>query len=84
MTENKTAMVVSAHWADFGITPVWEKKYAAFKMADKRIFRTTPKNYSERVALQRGTQGCRSSGRSNIKYGEAYQRIFPQVTDVFE
>ena len=53
-------------------------------MADKRIFRTTPKNYSERVALQRGTQGSRNSGRSNIKYGEAYQRIFPQVTDVFE
>jgi hypothetical protein len=45
MTENKTAMVVSAHWADFGITPVWEKKYAAFKMADKRIFRTTPSGW---------------------------------------
>jgi len=41
-------------------------------------------NYYERVALQRGTQGARNSDRGNMKYGEAYQRIFPQVTDVFE
>jgi len=37
MTENKTAMVVSAHWADFGITPVWEKKYAAFNVGRKDL-----------------------------------------------
>jgi 4-oxalomesaconate hydratase len=63
------------------ITPVWEKKFAAFKMmsAQEHLW-----NYYERVALQRGTQGARNSGRSNMKYGEAYQRIFPQVTDVFE
>jgi 4-oxalomesaconate hydratase len=63
------------------ITSVWEKKYAAFKMmsAQEHLW-----NYYERVALQRGTQGSRNSGRTKMKYGEAYQRIFPQVTDMFD
>jgi 4-oxalomesaconate hydratase len=59
------------------ITPVWEKKYAAFKImaAQEHLW-----NYYERVALQRGAQGARNSDRK-MKYGEAYQRIFPQVTE---
>jgi 4-oxalomesaconate hydratase len=62
------------------ITPVWEKKCAAFQMmsAQEHLW-----NYYERVALQRGAQGARNSNRK-MKYGEAYQRIFPQVTDVLE
>jgi len=62
------------------ITPVWEKKYAAFQVmsAQEHLW-----NYYERVALQRGAQGARNSGRK-MKYGEAYQRIFPEVTDMLQ
>jgi 4-oxalomesaconate hydratase len=62
------------------ITSVWEKKYAAFRVmaAQEHLW-----EYYERVALQRGSQGNRNSARS-MKYGEAYQRIFPQVTEVLE
>ena len=59
------------------ITPVWPKKYAAFKemKAQEHLWQ-----YYERVALQRGVQASRNSNK-NIKYAEAYQRIFPQVTE---
>jgi len=59
------------------ITPVWEKKAAAFRVmaAQEHLW-----EYYERVALQRGAQGARNSDRS-MKYGEAYQRVFPQVGD---
>jgi 4-oxalomesaconate hydratase len=59
------------------ITSVWEKKYAAFKVmsAQQHLW-----DYYERVGLQRGAQGARNSDRK-MKYGEAYQRIFPQVAD---
>lgn len=62
------------------ITPAWEKKYAAFKVmaAQEHLWQ-----YYERVALQRGVQAARNSNRK-VKYGEAYQRIFPQVTEVLE
>jgi 4-oxalomesaconate hydratase len=62
------------------VTSVWEKKYAAFKImaAQEHLW-----EYYERVALQRGSQGARNSNRK-MKYGEAYQRIFPTVTDSFE
>jgi 4-oxalomesaconate hydratase len=59
------------------ITPVWSKKYAAFRAmhAQEHLWQ-----YYERVALQRGVQASRNSNK-NIKYGEAYQRVFPQVTE---
>jgi 4-oxalomesaconate hydratase len=59
------------------ISVVWEKKYAAFKAmsAQEHLW-----DYYERVALQRGAQGTRNSDHK-MKYGEAYQRIFPQVTE---
>lgn len=62
------------------ITPVWEKKYRAFQVmaAQEHLW-----EYYERVALQRGAQGSRNSNRK-IKYGEAYQRVFPQVAEVLE
>lgn len=62
------------------ITPVWDKKYAAFQVmaAQEHLWQ-----YYERVALQRGVQAARNSNRK-VKYGEAYQRIFPQVTEVLE
>jgi len=59
------------------ITPVWPKKYEAFKAmsAQEHLW-----HYYERVALQRGAQASRNSNKT-IQYGEAYQRVFPQVTE---
>lgn len=59
------------------ITPVWPKKYAAFQemKAQEHLW-----HYYERVALQRGVQAARNSSKS-IQYAEAYQRVFPQVTE---
>ena len=59
------------------ITSAWPKKYQAFKAmsAQEHLWQ-----YYERVALQRGVQASRNSNR-NVKYGEAYQRVFPQVTE---
>ena len=59
------------------ISSVWPKKYAAFKEmnAQEHLW-----HYYERVALQRGVQASRNSNK-NIKYAEAYQRVFPHVTE---
>ncbi len=37
--------------------------------------------YYTDVARRRGTQAVRNSGKKEIKYAEAYQRVYPQVTD---
>ncbi|MCH8860998.1 MAG: PIG-L family deacetylase [Proteobacteria bacterium] len=61
------------------ITEVWDTKYEAIEaMAGQEHLW----DYYTRVALQRGVQGKRNSGRA-MKYGEAYQRIFPLVTGEF-
>jgi 4-oxalomesaconate hydratase len=62
------------------ISPVWPKKYEAFQAmkAQEHLWQ-----YYERVALQRGVQASRNSNK-NVKYGEAYQRVFPQVTEELE
>jgi len=61
------------------ITPVWEKKAAAFEVmaAQEHLW-----DYYTRVALQRGVQAARNSGRK-VKYGEAYQVVYPRVSDDF-
>ena len=59
------------------ITPVWPKKYEAFKAMDAQEHLW---HYYERVALQRGVQASRNSNKT-IKYAEGYQRIFPQVAE---
>jgi 4-oxalomesaconate hydratase len=58
------------------ITSVWEKKHAAFELMAAQEYLW---DYYARVALNRGLQAARNSGMKNIKYAEAYQRIFPQV-----
>ncbi|PSC03734.1 PIG-L domain-containing protein [Alsobacter soli] len=57
------------------ITEVWETKRKAFEVlaAQKHLW-----EYYTRVALNRGVQGGRNSGRP-MTYGEAYQRLFPDV-----
>jgi 4-oxalomesaconate hydratase len=61
------------------ITSVWEKKRRAFELmaAQQHLW-----EYYTRVALNRGVQAARNSNMKEIKYAEAYQRVFPQVTDV--
>ena len=39
-------------------------------------------DYYTDVATRRGNQAVRNSGKRDIKYAEAYQRVYPQVTDV--
>jgi 4-oxalomesaconate hydratase len=59
------------------ITEVWETKRKAFETmaAQEHLW-----EYYTRVALQRGMQGARNSERK-MTYGEAYQRVFPLVTE---
>src|SRR5690606_39052451 len=58
------------------ISEVWEQKRQAFELmaAQEHLW-----EYYTRVALQRGAQASRNSDRK-IRYAEAYQRVFPQVT----
>lgn len=59
------------------ITDVWETKRRAFEVlaAQKHLW-----EYYTRVALNRGVQGGRNSGRA-MTYGEAYQRVFPMIVE---
>jgi 4-oxalomesaconate hydratase len=58
------------------ISSVWEKKRAAFATmrAQEHLWA-----YYTRVAEQRGAQATRNSNQK-IKYAEAYERVYPQVT----
>jgi 4-oxalomesaconate hydratase len=59
------------------ISDVWDRKYEAFQVlaAQKHLW-----EYYTRVALNRGVQGGRNSGRP-MTYGEAYQRLFPMIVE---
>jgi 4-oxalomesaconate hydratase len=59
------------------IDSVWERKKKAFEIlaAQKHLW-----EYYTRVALNRGMQGGRNSGKP-MTYGEAYQRLFPDVVE---
>jgi 4-oxalomesaconate hydratase len=59
------------------ITEVWDQKLAAIHcMAGQEHLW----EYYTRVALQRGVQGGRNSGKP-MKYGEAYEAVFPHVVE---
>jgi len=62
------------------ITPVFDLKRQAMECmeAQEHLW-----SYYTDVARRRGTQAVRNSGKKEIKYAEAYQRIYPQVTDRF-
>ena len=59
------------------IGSVWEKKRRAFECmeAQEHLW-----EYYTRVALQRGNQAARNSGKK-VTYGEAYQRLFPELAE---
>ena len=60
------------------ITPAWDTKRKAFEVlaAQEHLW-----EYYTRVGLNRGVQAARNSDKKDIKYAEAYQRVFPQVTE---
>lgn len=58
------------------ITSVWDKKREAFETMAAQEYLW---EYYTRVALNRGVQAARNSEMKNIKYAEAYQRVFPVV-----
>jgi 4-oxalomesaconate hydratase len=59
------------------IDDVWETKRKAFEVlaAQKHLW-----DYYTRVALNRGVQGGRNSGKA-MTYGEAYMRLFPEALE---
>jgi 4-oxalomesaconate hydratase len=59
------------------IDEFWETKRKTFEVlaAQKHLW-----EYYTRVALNRGMQGGRNSGRA-MTYGEAYQRLFPEALE---
>jgi 4-oxalomesaconate hydratase len=62
----------------FDITPAWEKKLQAMQsMAAQEHLLL----YYSDLGKRRGVQAVRNSGRRAIKYAEAFQRPYPQVTD---
>ena len=61
------------------ISSVWQKKYEAFKTMDAQEHLW---EYYTRVGLQRGAQASRNSGQK-INYAEAYQCVYPRVSDTF-
>jgi 4-oxalomesaconate hydratase len=59
------------------ITPVFDRKRKAMESmeAQEHLW-----EYYTDLAKRRGVQAVRNSGKSGIKYAEAYQRVYPQVT----
>lgn len=60
------------------ITPVWEKKVAAMEAMGAQSY--LRQYYSERAG-HRANHARRVSGRSDIRYAEAFQRELPVVVD---
>ena len=58
------------------ITPAFERKRKAMESmeAQEHLW-----EYYTDLARRRGVQAVRNSGRREIKYAEAYQRVYPQV-----
>jgi len=62
------------------ITPVYDIKRKAMESmeAQEHLW-----EYYSDLARRRGTQAVRNSGRKEIQYAEAYQRVYPQVAGEF-
>lgn len=59
------------------ITSVYEAKRKAMESMEAQRHLVT---YYEDLALRRGVQAVRNSGNKSVRYAEAYQRVYPQVT----
>lgn len=62
------------------ITPVFERKRKAMECmgVQEHLW-----NYYTELAKRRGGQAVRNSGKKEIVYAEAYQRLYPQVASEF-
>jgi 4-oxalomesaconate hydratase len=62
------------------VTPVFEIKRRAMESmkAQEHLW----ESYID-LAKRRGTQAARNSGNRAIRYAEAFERVYPQVTDTF-
>lgn len=59
------------------ITSVFDLKVKAMESIESQKYM---REYYEDLAKRRGIQAVRNSGRREIRYAEAYQRVYPQVT----
>jgi 4-oxalomesaconate hydratase len=59
------------------ITPVYPVKQRAMQSMEAQGHLV---KYYDELAVRRGVQAVRNSGHAKIKYAEAYQRVYPQVT----
>jgi 4-oxalomesaconate hydratase len=59
------------------VTPVWETKHKAMESMEAQ---THLWEYYTDLGKRRGTQAVRNGGAKGIKYAEAFQRVYPQVT----
>jgi 4-oxalomesaconate hydratase len=61
------------------ITSVWERKLQAMEsmVAQEHLVQ-----YYTDLGKRRGTQAVRNGGPRSIQYAEAFQRVYPQVTEV--
>jgi 4-oxalomesaconate hydratase len=60
------------------ITSVWETKRKAMESMEAQ---THLWEYYADLGKRRGVQAVRNGGSKNIRYAEAFQRVYPQVTD---
>jgi 4-oxalomesaconate hydratase len=60
------------------ITSVWEQKLAA--MAEMKAQRYLQTYYAQR-GEQRGNHARRASGRAEVRYGESFMRVLPEVVE---
>jgi 4-oxalomesaconate hydratase len=60
------------------ITSVWERKLAA--MAEMKAQQYLQTYYAQR-GEQRGNHARRASGNADVRYGESFMRVLPQVVD---
>jgi len=59
------------------VTSVWETKHKAMESMEAQ---THLWQYYTDLGRRRGTQAVRNGGDKSIKYAEAFQRVYPQVT----
>jgi 4-oxalomesaconate hydratase len=60
------------------ITAVWDQKVAA--MGEMKAQQYLQTYYAQR-GEQRGNHARRASGNQDVRYGESFQRVLPQVVD---
>ena len=59
------------------VTPVWETKHKSMESMEAQGHLW---QYYTDLGKRRGTQAVRNGGAKGIKYAEAFQRVYPQVT----